>query len=143
MSISQVIKSGVSALNKAASSQIGMTSFTGGVSTNQSNFLDLLVSEIVHQNPMEPMDNSQMVSQLSQFETVQKLDQLNENIGTMMVYQGITGSMNLLGKNVVVNDSSTGALVQGTVTAIRVENGFPGIVVNNRFFNVADVAGVQ
>ena len=52
-----------------------------------NNFMTLLVTQLKNQNPLEPMDNSQMTSQLAQINTVSGIEQLNSAL------KGITGQI--------------------------------------------------
>ena len=44
----------------------------------QDRFLKLLVAQLNNQDPMNPMDNAQMTSQMAQINTVSGIQQLNE-----------------------------------------------------------------
>ena len=43
----------------------------------QEDFMNLFVTQMRSQNPLEPMDNSQMVAQLAQFNNVEALQNLS------------------------------------------------------------------
>ena len=73
------------------------------------DFLNLMVTELTHQDPFKPMDNSELASQISQFATVSGIDQLNES------FAGLSGSLvsdqslqaaNLVGRQVLVPTNS-------------------------------------
>lgn len=65
----------------------GTTSSTKIVQTDaaasQDRFLKLLVAQLNNQDPMNPMDNAQMTSQMAQINTVSGIQQLNETIKSM------------------------------------------------------------
>lgn len=44
-----------------------------------SDFLNLMVTELTHQDPFKPMENSELGSQISQFATVSGIEELNES----------------------------------------------------------------
>jgi flagellar basal-body rod modification protein FlgD len=50
---------------------------------SQDRFLKLLVAQLNNQDPMNPMDNAQMTSQMAQINTVSGIQQLNETIKSM------------------------------------------------------------
>ncbi|MCD4786571.1 MAG: hypothetical protein K8T10_22315 [Candidatus Eremiobacteraeota bacterium] len=112
---------------------------TGGT----DNFLDLLITQITHQNPMEPMDNEAMVTQMTQMQTMQTLEELNETMGVMMLYQNLMNSINLIGKKVTVINPETGENVVGNVEGIRIENGFPGVVIDGSFYDISLVRDIE
>ena len=49
----------------------------------QDRFLKLLVAQLNNQDPMNPMDNAQMTSQMAQINTVTGIQQVNESIKSM------------------------------------------------------------
>jgi flagellar basal-body rod modification protein FlgD len=49
----------------------------------QDRFLKLLVAQLNNQDPMNPMDNAQMTSQMAQINTVTGINQLNETMKSM------------------------------------------------------------
>jgi len=49
---------------------------------DENAFMKLLVAQLGHQDPMNPMDSSQMASQLAQFTSVEQLTQLNTAMAT-------------------------------------------------------------
>jgi flagellar basal-body rod modification protein FlgD len=61
------------------------TSGTGQTSAQDQSdrFLKLLVAQLNNQDPMNPMDNAQMTSQMAQINTVSGITQLNETMKSM------------------------------------------------------------
>jgi flagellar basal-body rod modification protein FlgD len=53
---------------------------TGAV---QDRFLKLLITQMQNQDPLNPMDNAQLTSQIAQISTVSGIDKLNTTIGDM------------------------------------------------------------
>lgn len=70
----------------------------------QDRFLKLLVAQINNQDPMNPMDNAQMTSQMAQINTVNGIQQLNQTLTGMAAQfsamQVLQGS-NLVGQDVL------------------------------------------
>ncbi|RCV90947.1 flagellar hook assembly protein FlgD [Billgrantia montanilacus] len=54
----------------------------------RNNFMTLLIAQMQHQDPLEPMDNHEMTSQLAQINTVSGIEDLNKTL------KGITSQMN-------------------------------------------------
>lgn len=148
MNVVQAIGKGVAAAAGALSGG-GITRAAGaaagaaaGINFDQGNFLDLLVTQLTNQNPMEPMDNETMVTQMTQLQTVDKLNSLNERMESVMVYQGMMSSIELIGRDVTVFDAGAGEEIIGKVQGVRIEGGMPGVVVNNNFYDIGDVTGI-
>lgn len=49
----------------------------------QSNFLTLLVTQLKNQDPTNPMDNSQLTTQLAQINTLSGIEKLNTTLGSI------------------------------------------------------------
>lgn len=86
----------------------GSSSSTSATSAadQQSQFLTLLTTQLKNQDPLNPMDNAQMTSQLAQISTVDGINKLNTTITQMM--SNLQGSeayqaANLVGKQVLVD----------------------------------------
>nr|WP_315229634.1 flagellar hook capping FlgD N-terminal domain-containing protein [uncultured Albidiferax sp.] len=74
----------VTALNAASSSLVGNTSTNStSAEASQDRFLKLLVAQLNNQDPMNPMDNAQMTSQLAQINTVSGIQTLNDTMTSM------------------------------------------------------------
>jgi flagellar basal-body rod modification protein FlgD len=59
------------------------TSAASSASSLQSTFLQLLVTQMQNQDPTNPMDSSQMTSQLAQINTVTGINQLNTSLTSL------------------------------------------------------------
>ena len=72
--------------------------------------MKLLVAQLNNQDPMNPVDNAQMTSQIAQINTVSGIQQVNDTLTSMAAQmtamQVMQGSSSLVGKNVLV-DSNT------------------------------------
>lgn len=82
-----------------ASSSSGSSS--GGLSDlDMDGFLRLLISEMQNQDPMNPMDNSQMIEQISQIRSVSATTELSDTLGKLSSNQQLVTASGLIGKNV-------------------------------------------
>ena len=56
----------------------------------QSRFMKLLVAQMQNQDPLNPMDNAQMTSQIAQLQTVSGINQLNTTVQSLLSnYQSV------------------------------------------------------
>ena len=76
-------------INSATSATSGSTAVgttatradtTTDASAGQDRFLKLLVAQLNNQDPMNPLDNAQMTSQIAQINTVTGIQQLNDTV---------------------------------------------------------------
>jgi flagellar basal-body rod modification protein FlgD len=85
-SSANVTSNSSSSSNSAASLLSGSTTSKTtqtDAAASQDRFLKLLVAQLNNQDPMNPMDNAQMTSQMAQINTVSGIQQLNDTIKSM------------------------------------------------------------
>jgi flagellar basal-body rod modification protein FlgD len=107
----------------------------GKTSLDQVDFLKLFVAQLKFQDPMQPMDNYQMASQMAQFSMVEGLNRMTESIKNMETSQSSANQLqaaSLVGKNVEVKGNGL------TVSGGKVSEGYyqlekPGRVAVNIF----------
>jgi flagellar basal-body rod modification protein FlgD len=108
------------------------------LNASQDRFLKLLVAQLNNQDPMNPMDNAQMTSQMAQINTVTGIQQVNETLKSMatqfsgmQVLQGSTmvGHEVLLESNQLSRNAgvAAGAVdLAGKADTVKVEILSPG-----------------
>ncbi|HEY3301865.1 MAG TPA: flagellar hook assembly protein FlgD [Methylophilaceae bacterium] len=102
------------AVNSAPSQSLlttmnGTASTTSASSDTQNRFLTLLVEQMKNQDPLNPMDNAQVTSQMAQLSTVQGVETLNTTLTTMMTNAKNSESLqsaNLIGHAALVAGST-------------------------------------
>jgi flagellar basal-body rod modification protein FlgD len=62
--------------------------------------MKLLVTQLQNQNPLEPMDNNQMASQLAQFSQLQQLESMNSNFADVLSTTERNYANSLIGKEI-------------------------------------------
>ncbi len=88
---------------------------TDEVVAAQDRFMTLLVTQMKNQDPLNPMDNAQMTSQLAQLSTVSGIEKLNATLGSLMgSYQAsqTLQAAGMIGHGVLVPGSAV-ELVEG------------------------------
>jgi len=79
---------------------------SGAPAEGEDRFLKLLVAQMNNQDPLSPMDNAQVTSQLAQINTVKGIDQLNATMQKLLERTpsgGSTDTANLVGRQVLVD----------------------------------------
>ena len=80
--------------------------------------MKLFTKQLQYQNPLDPMDNYQMATQMAQFETVQALSDMTKSIQSLEAYQASTNVLQaagLIGKKVEAKGNSL-SINQGTIS---------------------------
>ncbi|MDE1181234.1 flagellar hook assembly protein FlgD [Paraburkholderia sp.] len=85
--VSQTLLDTMNGSNKTSSSSSSTSSSSSSSGTSatdmQQTFLQLLVAQMKNQDPTNPMDSSQMTSQLAQINTVSGISQLNTTLSSL------------------------------------------------------------
>lgn len=91
------------------------------VSSAQMDYMNLLVTQLQNQNPLEPMDNNEMASQLAQFSQLEQLESMNSNFASVLATTEQSYAASLIGKEVSFMTQTTDGvqeLTYGTVQEI-------------------------
>jgi flagellar basal-body rod modification protein FlgD len=99
------------------------TTSTDDVQADQDKFMKLLVTQLQNQDPLNPMDNAAMTSQLAQLSTVTGINKVNstlESLRTDIASSQSQSAIGLIGKGVLVEgkgvELSSSKADDGTVT---------------------------
>ena len=105
----------------------------------QADFFALLTQELAHQDPTEPTDNNEMISQMTAFSTTDGVSQLNESFesfaSSMTSSQALQAS-SLVGRSVLVEDNVFG-LGEGESAKGKLVTDLPASNVNIYVENIA------
>ena len=64
------------------------------------DYMTLLVTQLQNQNPLEPMDNNEMASQLAQFSQLEQLESMNSNFAKVLATTERSYAGSLMGKEI-------------------------------------------
>src|SRR3974390_1296801 len=109
-----------SALNTAAT---GTTTTTPSAATSlsSSDFLNLMITQLQQQDPLNPTDSNQLLTQMSQISNLQSNTQMQSSLQALTLQQSIAAGGNLIGKTVAGVDDN-GKTQTGVVTSVLVQN---------------------
>jgi flagellar basal-body rod modification protein FlgD len=94
-------------------------------SLGSEDFMELLITQIQNQDPMNPMDNTEFISQMAEFSALEEMQSMNSSMNSMYAF-------GLMGKEVTINNGD-GTVTTGVVDTVSVKNGV----------NYVEVGGVQ
>ena len=141
----------------SATSTSTSTSTSSSTALNKDAFLQLLVTQMQYQDPLDPQDNSEYLSQLAQFSSLEQMTNVASALtGVSTLVNNIDTSLlvgqlsNMIGQNVqwtttsTVTDSSGKAVTdsngktqttttkyEGTVTGVSISDGAPTLMVKD------------
>ena len=118
----------------------GASSATGNSSTKTNNdlgkddFLQLLVTQLQHQDPLAPMEDKEFISQMAQFTSLEQMKNMNSSVQ-------ITQATSYIGKQITWADSQ-GIEQTGIVTAIRIVNNEPKVMIGETAIEMKKIMSV-
>src|SRR5262249_24894806 len=114
-----------------------------GVSTlGVNDFLKLITVQLQNQDPLKPMDDTQFISQMASFTNLQQTQTLTADFETFSQQAAMNVANSFLGGYVTVSDNALG-VVSGQVSAVKVENGIPKLVINGVSYDLNTVQSVS
>ncbi len=112
---------------------------TGG-ELGKNDFLNLLVTQLRYQDPLQPVDDKEFIAQMAQFSSLEQMQNMN---GSMTKSQAFT----LIGKVITATTTDDKTLevnsVQGTVSSVKMKDGKTFVVVNNKDIDVDSITQVD
>jgi len=96
----------------------GTSSSSTNSGINEQDFIKLFVSELQFQDPTQPLDNSQFLTQLAQFVSIEQQSQEISGIGNLVTLGVQTQPLGLLSHSVQVSNAD-GSTTAGKVTGVN------------------------
>jgi flagellar basal-body rod modification protein FlgD len=87
---------------------------------DMSSFLNLMIAELQNQDPLNPMENSELIQQISQIREIGATNKLTDTLNAVMHGQQIATAGTLIGKEIVAL-SDKAENVTGVVERVSVE----------------------
>ena len=113
----------------------GTQSNAGTQTLDQADFLQLLVTQMSSQDPLNPESDTDFAAQLAQFSSLQESQDMQSDLQNIQA----TG---LIGQTVMVSPTGGGSPVTGVVSAVQISAGTPSIIVNNQPYGISQISAV-
>jgi flagellar basal-body rod modification protein FlgD len=124
----------MSAVNTTATSTD--TTANPNSTLTQANFLQLLVTQMTSQDPLNPESDTDFAAQLAQFSSLQQSTAMAGSMSTMQ-------ASSLIGATVSVSSSTNSTdETSGLVTAVEMSSGTPEIQVNGKLYGLSQILSI-
>lgn len=120
-----------------------------GDGLGRDSFLQLLITQMRYQDPMEPAKDTEFIAQLAQFNSLEQMQNLNDKFDKMLKWSQMTQASSLIGKQIEAimaqgvdedNDGNIDATkVSGVVSAVKYVEGEPRLIVGSNEVRLSDV----
>lgn len=115
----------MSQINNIANSLTGNQSAGNAIKDlDVDSFLKLMIAELQNQDPLNPMENDQMLAQIGQMREIAASDKLTNTLDGVLLGQNIASATNLIGADIdAISDDNQ--RVTGTVKRVAIADGIP------------------
>jgi len=96
---------------------------------NLDSFLKLMITELQNQDPLNPMDNSEMLAQINQIREIGATDKLTSTLDSVLLGQNLSSATGLMGADIIAV-SDDGEPVSGIVDRVTVDDNTPKLHVD-------------
>ena len=105
----------------------------------KDDFLKLLITQLSNQDPTSPMEDTEFISQMAQFSSLEQMTNMSTSFAKMAAFINSSEAASTIGKTVELNigDSVTTGVVDG---ATRGDN--PQVLVNGMFYSMDQIKAI-
>ena len=103
-------------------------------SLSSSEFLDLMMVELTHQDPTSPdsSDPTQYLTELAQMTSVEQETNTAQSTAQTAAAQAVSAAVGLIGDTVSYTDQQTGDTVTGTVQSVQITSSGPTLTIDGQ-----------
>lgn len=109
---------------------------------DSEQFMQILLAQLTHQNPLEPMNNAEMMTQFSQLNSLQELRGIHTAMETVSTVNTSTYLASLIGKTVKASRAD-GKIVEGVVEGVMTETENPQILIGDEVVDLTNVLEIK
>lgn len=105
----------------------------------KDDFLKLLITQLSNQDPTSPMEDTQFISQMAQFSSLEQMTNMSNSFSKMADFINSSEAASTLGKTVELNigDTTTKGIVEG---ATRGKD--PQVLVNGMYYSMDKITAI-
>jgi len=105
---------------------------------DMSEFLNLMIAELQNQDPLNPMENNEILQQISQIREIGVSSKLTETLDAVLMGQNLASASALIGKEVRAL-TKEGETVSGVVDRITIADGIPRLHIGDESIELSEV----
>lgn len=111
-------------------------------------YFKLLAAQLAHQDMSNPMDNSEMLAQLTQMAMIKSIGTMTESAKVTQTLEERSYATSLIGKNICIEkeDKKGGILkIEGTVSSVNLTGDDPKIKIDghNEYFSISELSEIS
>jgi len=136
--------SSTSAASTLAANPAGYTARATKKVLDSDDFMKLLSTQMAHQDPLKPMEDTAFIAQMTSFSSLAQMNQLTKDFTIMRANQAVTAANAFIGRNVTVNVKADGSeTATGTVTGVDINGDEPKLHINGNIYALSSVVKIE
>lgn len=124
----------VDAFNKS----LGNLDVSGGLGKDE--FMKILIAQLTHQDPTEPMRDTEFIAQMAQFSTLEQITKMTQDFNKLAGILSSSQALGLLGKTVELFDGEK--IISGIVEEVSGRE-TPMVLVNGKYYDFERVEKIR
>ena len=106
----------------------------------KDEFMKILIAQLTHQDPTEPMKDTEFIAQMAQFSTLEQITNMTQDFGKLAGILSSSQALGLLGKSIELIDGEQ--VVSGIVEEVSGREA-PMVLVNGKYYDFAKVDKIR
>ena len=125
----------VNSFNKS----IAVNGRTASQELGKDDFLKLLLAQLANQDPTSPMENTEFISQMAQFSSLEQMTNMSTSFTKMASFISSSEATSILGKTVELNvgDTTVKGIVEGATRGDA-----PQVIVNGMYYDMNKISAI-
>lgn len=107
---------------------------------DKDDFLQILITQLTHQDPTKPMEDKEFIAQMAQFSTLEQMTNMSSEFEKMARMLSSNNALELLGKTVEISEGNH--TVTGVVEEIS-GGEYPQLLVGGSFYDYSQVTSIK
>lgn len=105
----------------------------------KDDFLQILITQLQHQDPTKPMEDREFIAQMAQFSSLEQMTNMSTQFTELSAALKGAQAMNLIGRQVEIVQGDS--FIHGSVEAVT-GGAFPQLLVNGAYYDFDDISKV-
>lgn len=112
---------------------------TGSAADIRGDYMNLLITQLQNQNPLDPMNNSEMAGQLTQLSQLEQLESMSGVFSKLLVAEQSNQASGMIGRTISFFPKGVLTAVTGKVEGVELVDGESRLVVGEHRVKLEDV----
>ncbi len=109
-------------------------------SLGKDDFMKILITQLTHQDPTEPMNDTEFIAQMAQFSTLEQITNMTQDFNKLAGILSTSQALGLLGRTVDLSDGEN--MITGVVEEVSGRE-TPMVLVNGKYYDFERVEKIR